>query len=130
MIKKGTKLYSVLFNKCPRCHKGSFMEGNNIFSFKNINKMKESCSNCNLKYMMEPSFYYGAMYITYALSVGISVATFIISNLIFKLNLLQCFIPIVVVLILTSPITLRFSRIIWINIFVKYNPKLKDSKND
>ncbi len=122
MFKKGTKLYSIFFNKCPRCNEGDFMEENNIFKFRKAFKMKTNCSHCQLKYMMEPSFYYGAMYVTYGLTVGISIITFAISTLLFKLSLLQSFIPIVIVLILTAPISLRFSRIIWINIFVHYNP--------
>lgn len=128
MFKKGSKLYSVLFNKCPRCHEGNFMEENNIFKFKKAFKMNKTCSHCGLKYMMEPSFYYGAMYVTYALTVGISIITFIIATLIFKLSLLESFIPIVVVLILSSPFTLRFSRIIWINIFVHFDKKF--TKNE
>ena len=124
MFKKGSKLYSVLFNKCPRCHEGNFMEENNIFKFKMAFKMHKKCSKCNLKYMMEPSFYYGAMYVTYALTVGVSIITFIIATLIFKLSLLESFIPIVIVLILTAPFSLRFSRIIWINIFVHFDKNI------
>jgi len=75
--------------------------------------------------MMEPSFYYGAMYVNYGLTVGIGIITFVIGTLFFDLTLLQCFIPIVVMLILTAPVTIRLSRIIWINIFVKYNPPSK-----
>jgi hypothetical protein len=100
------------------------MEEKNILNFKNAFKMNNNCSKCNLKFMMEPSFYYGAMYVTYALTVGISIITFIISTLVFKLNLLESFIPIVVVLILTAPFSLRFSRIIWINIFVHYDKNI------
>lgn len=128
MFKKGLKLYSVLFNKCPRCHEGNFMEENNIFKFKSAFKMNTNCSHCGLKYMMEPSFFYGAMYVTYALTVAISIITFIISTLMFNLNLIESFIPIVVVLILTAPFSLRLSRIIWINIFVHFDKKF--TKNE
>ena len=125
MCKKGTKLYSILFNKCPKCHEGDFLKERNILKFHKAFDMHEKCTKCGLKYMMEPSFYYGAMYVTYALTVGISIITFAIATLIFNLSMLQSFIPIVLVLILTSPISLRLSRIIWINIFVHYDPKYK-----
>lgn len=131
MLKKGTKIYSILFNKCPKCHEGDFMEEKNMFNLRKAFKMNVNCSKCNLKYMMEPSFYYGAMYVTYGLTVGISIVTFIIATLLFNLSLLQSFIPIVVVLVLTAPISLRFSRIIWINIFVHYKPNaIKTNEND
>lgn len=121
MFNKGSKLYSIFFNKCPRCHEGDFMQEKNILKLNKAFKMKEKCDSCGLKYMMEPSFYYGAMYVTYGLTVGISIITFLISTLIFKLNLVESLIPISCILILTAPISLRFSRIIWINIFVNYH---------
>ena len=126
MFKKGTKLYSIFFNKCPRCHEGDFMKEKNIFKLHKAFQMHENCSSCGLKYMMEPSFFYGAMYVNYGLTVGVGIVTFAIATLLFKLSLLESFIPIVVMLILTAPVTIRLSRIVWINIFVKYNP---DSKN-
>jgi uncharacterized protein (DUF983 family) len=122
MFKKGTKLYSIFFNKCPRCHEGDFMKEKNIFKLHKAFQMHENCTSCGLKYTMEPSFFYGAMYVNYGLTVGIGIVTFAIATLFFKLSLLESFIPIVVMLILTAPVTIRLSRIIWINIFVKYNP--------
>jgi len=122
IVKKGSKLYSILFNKCPKCHEGDFMVEKNIFKLHKAFKMHENCSKCSLKYMMEPSFFYGAMYVNYGLTVGLSIVTFVISALVFKLSLLESFIPIVAVLILTAPVTIRLSRIIWINIFVSYTP--------
>ena len=120
MLKKGTKFYSILFNKCPKCHEGDFMEEKNILKLHKAFQMHSNCSNCNFKYTMEPSFFYGAMYINYTLTVGLSILTFLIATLLFDLSLLESFIPIVVVLILTAPITIRLSRIIWINLFVSY----------
>lgn len=125
MIKKGNKLYSIFFNKCPRCHEGDFMKEKNIFKLHKAFNMHESCSECGLKYMMEPSFFYGAMYVNYGLTVGIGIVTFTIATLFFNLSLLESFLPIVAMLILTAPITIRLSRIIWINIFVKYDPTSK-----
>ena len=122
IVKKGTKLYSILFNKCPKCHEGNFMIEKNLFKLHKAFKMYKNCPNCDFKYMMEPSFFYGAMYINYGLTVGISILTFVISALVFKLSFLESFIPIVAALILTAPFTIRLSRIIWINLFVSYSP--------
>ena len=104
------------------------MAEKNIFKLRKAFKMNQNFSNCGFKYMIEPSFFYGAMYINYGLIVGLSILIFVISTVIFKLSLPESFIPIVVILILTAPITIRLSRIIWINLFVKYTPTIH--KND
>jgi uncharacterized protein (DUF983 family) len=130
MFKKGSKLYSILFNKCPRCHEGDFMREKNMLKLHKAFQMHEKCSKCGLKYMMEPSFYYGAMYINYTLTVGISIATFVIVTLFFDFSLVESFVPIVIALVLTAPLTIRFSRIGWINLFVKYNPNAIKSKEN
>lgn len=70
--------------------------------------------------MMEPSFFYGAMYVNYALTVGIAIITFAIVTLFFNFGLTESFIPIVLTLLITAPFSIRYSRIIWINFFVKY----------
>ena len=124
LFKKGTKLYSIFNNKCPKCNDGDFFVKPNAFRFKQALKMYENCSNCNLKYMMEPSFFYGAMYVSYALTVAIAVASFIIANVFLELSLNMSFASIIGALIIFTPVTIRLSRLIWINIFVKYR---KDS---
>lgn len=73
--------------------------------------------------MLEPSFFYGAMYVNYGITVGFSILVFLISKLIFDGSLLQSFISIIVSLILLTPINLRLSRIIWIHLFVAYEKK-------
>ena len=123
MFKKGTKLYSISKSKCPKCQEGEFFKYKFSFNPSKITKIHNNCSNCNLKYMLEPSFFYGAMYINYGFSVALFVGVFIISKLIIGLSILQSFIAIIVVSLLLSPLTLRLSRIIWINIFVSFKEK-------
>ncbi|WP_333908112.1 DUF983 domain-containing protein [Tenacibaculum soleae] len=125
MFRKGTKLYSVLKGKCPRCHEGEFFKHGATINPKKITQLHDNCPNCNLKYMMEPSFFFGAMYVNYGLAVAIFVAIFIISKMFFGLTILQSFITIVIVSLLLTPFTLRLSRIIWINIFVSYDKRNK-----
>ena len=84
--------------------------------------MHEHCPNCGVKYKIEPSFFYGAMYVSYAVGVAFAVATFIISYFWLSLDRLQTFFAITAVLVLSLPIILRLSRNIWINIFFNYDP--------
>lgn len=121
MFKKGTKMYSIINTKCPKCHTGDFFKYKLTFNPSKITKLHDNCSNCNLKYMMEPSFFYGAMYVNYGITVAISILVFLISTLLFKLSLLQSFITIILALILLAPLNLRLSRILWINMFVGYD---------
>ncbi len=121
MFKKGTKLYSIANNKCPRCHEGEFFkERLSLFNFEKTLRLHENCSNCDLKYVMEPSFFYGAMYINYGITVALSIATFLIAYLFIGLTLLQSFLAIIAILILLTPINLRLARLIWISFFVSY----------
>jgi len=120
MFKKGTKLYSVINGKCPRCNEGDFFKHDFTFNPTKITVIHKNCSHCDLRYMIEPSFYYGAMYVNYGLSVAISVASFIIGSLFFGTTLLQSFAIVFVVLLISAPLNLRLSRIIWINMFVEF----------
>lgn len=120
MFKKGTKMYSIVNGKCPKCHEGNFFKYSFTFYPSKITKLDDNCSNCNLKYMIEPSFYYGAMYVNYGITVAISIIVFIISTLIFNFSLLQSFVAIIIALLLLAPVNLRLSRILWINMFVSY----------
>ena len=119
MLKKGTKLFSIINNKCPRCHQGDFFISSSPLNFKGILKIHEKCPNCGLKYMIEPSFFYGAMYVSYALTVAIAVATFIICQLL-DIDLAWTLATIIIVLILMIPYLVRISRLIYINMFVGY----------
>nr|WP_299016429.1 DUF983 domain-containing protein [uncultured Polaribacter sp.] len=126
MFKKGTKIYSILKGKCPQCHEGDFFKHKFTFNPAKITTLHSNCPNCNLKYMMEPSFFYGAMYVNYGITVALSVAVFVIASVFFGLELLHSFLAIVIALIVLAPVNLRLSRILWINMFVGYK---KDKKS-
>jgi len=121
MLKKGSKLNSILTGSCPRCQEENMYLDKNPYHLQNIYKMHENCSHCGLHYQIEPSFFYGAMYVSYGLTVGIGVAAFIISKVIIGLGLTQSFIAIIVSLIALMPITARLARNIYINMFVSFN---------
>jgi uncharacterized protein (DUF983 family) len=125
MLKKGSKLNSILTGSCPRCQNESMYLDKNPLHFSKILKMHENCSHCGLKYQIEPSFFYGAMYVSYGLNVALGVAAFVISYLIFKSNLKIAFITIIASNVVLFPYVLRWSRNIYINLFVNYDKKYK-----
>ena len=120
---KGTKIYSILTGKCPVCHNESMYVNSNPYSVSETLKMNERCGHCDTKYKIEPSFFYGAMYVSYGVGVAFAIATFVIGYFFLGLEPLGSFFAIVIVLILSLPIILRLSRNIWINIFMNYDPK-------
>jgi len=120
MFKKGTKLYSIAKGKCPKCHEGNFFKNGLTFHPSKVTRLHENCPNCNLKYMLEPSFYFGAMYVNYGITVAISIVVFLIAKLGFNLNLLHSFLAVIGALLILAPINLRLARILWINMFVNY----------
>jgi uncharacterized protein (DUF983 family) len=125
MLKKGSKLNSILTGSCPKCQNESMYLDKNMLHLTKILKMNENCSHCGLKYQIEPSFFYGAMYVSYGLNVAIGIAAFIISYVIFNASLKITFISIIVSLILSFPLVLRLSRNIYINMFVSYDEDFK-----
>lgn len=127
MLKKGSKLYSILTGTCPRCQEESMYIDKNPYNLSKVYKMHENCSHCGLHYKIEPSFFYGAMYVSYAVGVAFSVAAFIISYVFFNSSLKTAFIAIVTTLIALMPISMRVSRNIWINFFISYDKNWKNN---
>ncbi|WP_418262142.1 DUF983 domain-containing protein [Flavobacterium faecale] len=128
MLKKGSKLNSILTGSCPKCQNESMYVDKNPLHLTSILKMNEVCSHCGLRYQIEPSFFYGAMYVSYGLNVAVGIATFIISYVIFDSSVKTSFIAIIAALIFLFPFVLRWSRNIYINMFISYDPKTQKKK--
>lgn len=125
MYKKGKKLYSILKGLCPKCQEESMYVESNPYQLSSTLKMHDRCSHCGVKYKMEPSFFYGAMYVSYGLGTAIAIAVFIISFVFCSWSLTTTFVAIAIVLIAMFPLVMRWSRNIWINFFVPYDPTSK-----
>lgn len=121
MFAKGTKLYSIIHYKCPRCQNGDlFLSA--AYS-KNFMKMPDRCSHCGLSYQPEPSFYTGAMYVSYALQVALFTTVYVALRVLFNPSMVAYIITTIVAAVLLLPVTLRLSRTIYINFFYRYRPE-------
>ena len=68
------------------------------------------------------------MYVSYALTVAIGVAAFIIAKVFIGLDLIASFAAIIIALLLLMPVTARLARNIYINIFVHYDKEAAKKK--
>ncbi len=126
IIKKGNKLYSIIYNRCPRCQSEKFWPRNNPYKNILVNNGGDlgCCKNCNLEYEIEPGFWYGAMYVSYGLNVFIAISSWLIIYVFNKE--IDTFIQISIIsflLIILFPVVYFLSRLIWINIFISYYNK-------
>jgi uncharacterized protein (DUF983 family) len=120
MIKKGTKLYSIFHNKCPQCQEGAFLIAH-PYNLSMAGEIHERCPVCNIKYAKEPGFYYGAMYVAYALAVAVFVTLWTSFNLFFpKVSIPWQIGTILVATLILTPYLYALSKIIWANMFISY----------
>lgn len=121
MLKKGTILYSVFKFKCPKCQEGEFFVSR-PYNLSKAGEIHEHCNVCGVKYAKEPGFYYGAMYVSYALAVALFVTLWTSFNLFFDNVSIGWQIGIIVVATLVlTPYLYALSKIIWANMFIKYD---------
>jgi hypothetical protein len=116
-----SKVYSILYNKCPHCHKGNFFQTNNPYNLHAFGIMNKRCSLCNEDFIREPGYYFGASYVSYALTVGMGIGLYLTLVGVFKMKTLPFLITYSSLLIVLLPVFYRFSRLIWINFFVSYS---------
>ena len=129
--KKPGLLASVLGNKCPRCRRGYLYESRNPYNLKKTVTMPEHCPVCGQKYELEPGFYFGTGYVSYALTVALSVATFVLYYLFIGISIQDNSIfwwlgTNTVILVLLQPVLQRMSRSFWIAFFVRYDANALD----
>ena len=90
-------------------------------------KMNDNCTHCGVTFEPEPGFYFGAMFVSYAISViifaTIGISLYVLGNPADWIYLLA----IVAGAILFTPLSFRYSRIIFLHLFggIRYDPTLK-----
>ena len=120
MKQRSSVLYSILHSKCPRCHEGDVFVSKNPYDIKNMAAMHKKCRVCGQHTEPENGFYWGAMFVSYALTVGLG---FIVTLLMlyFNFSLIAALVAISILLIFVAPLTFRYSRMVWFNIFCHHD---------
>ena len=120
-------LWSLVNQKCSRCRQGDMFQRRNPYNLQQFMKMNNNCPVCNQRMEIEVGFYYGTSYVSYALTVALSVTTFVAWWVLigFSVHDNRFFWWLGVntaLLILLQPYLMRLSRAIWLSFFVRFNP--------
>lgn len=103
----------IFHEKCPKCEEGhAFYKKGNPLLFQ-MPRMYANCPVCGHKFEKETGYFFGSMYVSYALAVAEMVAVFIIAQF-FTQSFITILIIIAVVAVLLSTFNFRLSRMMWI----------------
>jgi uncharacterized protein (DUF983 family) len=121
MFNKGSKLYSIFALKCPRCHEGETFETGS-WSYVKPFEMEQSCARCSLNYFPEPGYYYGSMFISYIWTAWFCILFMAYFHWYLRWSTNLTFALLIAFLALNFVYIFRVSRLMWINLNVKYDP--------
>ncbi len=110
-----SKLQAVLEGLCPRCRKGKIFS-KPFYSPRAFDEMHEHCPHCGLRFEIEPGYFIGAMYVSYALSGG--VALVLAFTLFYFFGDPEGWVYAAViapVMVLIAPVNFRMSRVVWLH---------------
>lgn len=93
-------------------------------------KMYDNCPVCGQKFEIEVGFFYGTSYVSYALTVALSISTFVawwvlIGFSTYDNRFFWWMGTNIALLIVLQPYLMRLSRAIWLSFFVRYDPNWK-----
>lgn len=118
-------LTSIAKMHCPNCRKGHMFKNKSIFPLKEMMDMPERCEVCGQKMELEVGFYFGTGYVSYGISIAISVFNLIwfalFVGLSWRDNSFFWYLGInIAIVVLLQPWIIRYSRVLYLNMFVQY----------
>ena len=126
-------LTSLFTCRCPRCRDGKLFKHPLSLRMKRNMEMNAECPVCKQPTDIEIGFYYGTGYISYLICIVIVVLSFFIWFLTIGFSFhdnrfLFWVIFICIALAALQPWLMRFSRVLWLSFFVKYDPDWMEHK--
>lgn len=121
--------------RCPRCREGLMFKSKNSIkrlSLSHILDMPDTCPECGQRFELEQGFWYGTGYVSYALAIAVSVATFVAWMVLIGVStddnrIFYWLGANGVLLVLLQPWLMRLSRVIYLYFFVRYDENYKKS---
>ncbi|MBC7387662.1 MAG: DUF983 domain-containing protein [Opitutaceae bacterium] len=115
-----TKFSALSEARCPKCREGKIFK-HSAFNYLKYSETHEFCPNCGYRFEREPSFFTGAMYLSYGMNVFlillIGIPIFILGH---NPDVWWYFLGIFPVLILSTPFNFQYSRVLMLYWFADY----------
>lgn len=127
ILGKDSVAKSVFNLTCPKCHEGKLFKTPTL-SFSKPADMPDQCPVCGQAFMLEPGFYYGAMFISYILIGFLSIGFVATLHFGYGIDLVYAFIALFALTAIFYIYLFRFSRSLWIHVNVKYDPEVAKAK--
>lgn len=114
--------------RCPHCHQSSLFVNPSVYTWTKIGEMKKECDKCHTNFNNEVGFYFGAAYVSYALTVALWVSILVALKVFDALGWIEfgflthpvMFLSIgILATAILFPYLFRLSRSIWAHFFIK-----------
>lgn len=128
-MQKKSILYAILNYKCPRCRVGKIFIYPLLQKPLKFTKTHKTCPHCELLFEVEPGFFFGAMYVSYVLTMAIMLVTAFILYYFFDDPEIWVYVTTVIVaVVVLLPVIFRLSRTLYLYAFggIKYNPSYSE----
>ncbi len=121
-------LPSVLLLRCPCCHEGHLYVNKSPYTWVRIGEMNTTCSVCGADLRNETGFYFGAAYVSYALTVMLWISILVALIVFNAIGLIEFrffehpifFLTIgLSATVVLFPYLFRLSRSIWAHFFIR-----------
>lgn len=106
--------------RCPRCRQAPLFSNPHLFHLSEVHKMPDNCPKCGQDFVIEEQFYWGAMFVSYALTAVFLLSITGIDILLTGYLPLKRLLVYISIMLLLWTYMFRLSRAVWITLFVRY----------
>ena len=111
-------IQNIIAGKCPSCGEAYVFKNRNPYNLQHMADMYTRCPHCDKSFQREPGFYFGAMYVSYAITTAFAILSMILFWGILDMATLPLLLIIGGVVLVSFPYTFRLSRMIWLAWFI------------
>ncbi len=104
--------------RCPRCAKGKLYD--------RPFRMAPRCEYCQLKFLREPGYYLGSIYLNYGMTSLTTVLFYLVGRFYFQIPAATLLWPLAIWCLLLPVLVFHHSRALWLALDCRFDPSVLD----